>query len=309
VNPREIDPCWKRVIGDPGDGPLGFAPLRERYEALQPNMRDHLCMAFEMLDQIEALKGLDRPLCTRQALNFGFALKIPDEERDQVATCLYGWRYTEKEESFMPILESFLVERVRASHMTMNYGLIATVQSLAVGAALLRFLATGIAGEASSVVKVEHVLAAMEEVDRIFFHKPLILERFADSAAPVCKEVRYAEILMALPKAPPQVDLDYRPGAMALSQADGGAGQTQTGQTGQTGAMIGAVAEAIAGATPSTRAAAGPFAGPVTQLEPDEDDDAGHQRRSGDDAGEVPWAADSGNHLIYSVDGRVDPLG
>ncbi len=199
VSPKEIDACYQHTIGGPE-----LTPLRERCAAAQPIVRHHLGLMFELLAEIEKIQGQGQPLCTRQALYFGLGMEVSNEERDQLAVCLYGWRYTEHEPEFLPILESYLIERLRAGSLTTRMGLVATVQTLVVGAALVRFLTTGIAGQAEQVATRQHLLQAIEEVERRFFHRPLILERFTETAPPLCREVRYAELLLLLPPAPPQ---------------------------------------------------------------------------------------------------------
>lgn len=203
LRPRDVGRCFEQAVG--GD----FSLLAERAAAFAPSVRLHVGVLFDLLMKIEEPLGQAMPLCARQALHFGFSLGLPQPEHDEVMTCLFGWRFPSSDGSDgggerWSLLASYCSERLRASNVTTRHGLSGTVQALIYGAALVRFLACGRAGEHGRAVEREDLVGAIAEVDHGLFHNLRVLGMFSEQAPAPARSVAFAEQLCLLPPAPPQ---------------------------------------------------------------------------------------------------------
>jgi Fe-S-cluster containining protein len=188
----------------PGQDRIPAAAVTHRIEARpaaaapQPDMEQHVLSLREVLTWLPQRDGR---LLRRQASLLGLHVNLPLRKRAEIAACMYHVRYPADEGDLLPLITTYLGERLLASNLTMRYGFRSTVQAVVLAAALIRFFACGVAGERYRAVTRDDLAQAIEEVDVLFFHTLTALEHLRDGEEEALS-VRRAEILAIIPPSP-----------------------------------------------------------------------------------------------------------
>lgn len=197
-----ITPRSARVTLDQALGP-DLELVRPRMALVQQDLRLHLAL---LLQGVQALpESVRTDLLIRQAAAFGLDRDLPGAQRDALAARRYEVRL-HGAASIWPVFLAFLTERVRASNLTLRFGLSGTVQAVIWGAALTAFFACisrpgpgpGDAEHEGPISRAD-LMRAIQEVDLHFFHNVRVVEALLAGAADGAPRTAEAEQLLLPP--------------------------------------------------------------------------------------------------------------
>jgi Fe-S-cluster containining protein len=189
-----ITPRSARAALDQALGPdLGL--VLPRATMVQQDLRLHLALLMQGVQTLP--ESVRTELLLRQAAAFGLDRDLPGAERDALAAQRYEARLYGAT-SIWPVFTAFLTERVRASNLTLRFGLSGTVQAVIWGAALITFFACA-PGELEEPMDRADLMRAITEVDLYFFHNVRAVEALLAGSAEGSQRAAEAEQLLLPP--------------------------------------------------------------------------------------------------------------